>query len=399
MYKNFAIFGNHPSLALAELGSVVSKIKKAYLSDNICLVECAGWDGSKLMETLGGTVKLGDYLAEFDLKDCTGEQIAEVLEKSTTTRALDFGWTVYGGTPKDKALLKHIPIELKKALKKQGCSVRWVTGQGQVPLSPAAVAKCKLTEKPNADLCALIQGGKVWIGRTTNVQNADAWSLRDFGRPERDDLNGMLPPKLARMMVNLSAITKNETLLDPFCGGGTVNMEAVLLSHNTEIIGSDIDARQVSDSIKNMDWMMRGGIINSEDRKRIKIFKADARTINKQLTPNSVDCVVSEGFLGPPLRGYEKQLQLDKTAGEISRLWSESLRSLHACLKPNARLVIILPSFQTDFARARVKLDNLKDLGYELINPLAFYKNEIVELKYVRQGQRVTRHVVVLKKV
>ena len=60
-----------------------------------------------------------------------------------------------------------------------------------------------------------------------------------------------LSPKLAGCMVNLTRIRENQLLLDPFCGVGSILIEAALL--NCQVIGSDIDARMVWASRKNLD--------------------------------------------------------------------------------------------------------------------------------------------------
>jgi tRNA G10 N-methylase Trm11 len=59
---------------------------------------------------------------------------------------------------------------------------------------------------------------------------------------------GMLPPKLARMMINL---TKNNTAIyDPFCGLGTVLIEALHMGR-IHILASDISEAMVSATEKN----------------------------------------------------------------------------------------------------------------------------------------------------
>ena len=60
-------------------------------------------------------------------------------------------------------------------------------------------------------------------------------------KPYRDMRRGMLPPKLARSLVNLAIGAKSPsdmTILDPFCGTGTVLMEAMLLG--THVVGTDL---------------------------------------------------------------------------------------------------------------------------------------------------------------
>ena len=60
---------------------------------------------------------------------------------------------------------------------------------------------------------------KGFLGQTLVVQPFKVLSKRDFGRPARDDHSGMLPPKLAQIMINLARRNDDistKTILDPF---------------------------------------------------------------------------------------------------------------------------------------------------------------------------------------
>ena len=92
-------------------------------------------------------------------------------------------------------------------------------------------------------------GQQFSLAQTEAVQPFEQFSARDFGRPGRDDLSGMLPPKLAIIMINLAQTPLNSILLDPFCGSGTILSEAVLLGY-TNLIGTDISEKAIADSKK-----------------------------------------------------------------------------------------------------------------------------------------------------
>jgi tRNA G10 N-methylase Trm11 len=397
----FCILGSHPALSTAELFSVLSDIKNEKLSGKMLTFDSKSWDGDLLMDKLGGTVKLGDIIHKGPIAKLTPKLIADLLAPTEANkegnRSLDFGLTVYGSKSAQQKLFR-LPIQLKKDLKSRGYSVRWVTGKSGEPLSPAAVAKCKLTKDKNADLCIMIENDTVFIGKTTNVQNADSWSIRDFDRPWRDSKNGMLPPKLARMMVNLTQTPKDGVLLDPFCGSGTILMEAALATDAKQIIGSDIEEKQIDYTNRNNDWLMREKIISSSDYKHFRAFKADIIDIQKFLSPKSVDVVVTEGYLGPPLHGTESQKVLDRNASQIHELWIETLQTLKPILKPNAKLVIITPEYKNDNGHAMVELDNLyKKLGYKKKIPNLSIFDASQALSYHRENQFVKRNISILE--
>ena len=56
----------------------------------------------------------------------------------------------------------------------------------------------------------------------------------------------MIPPKLARTMINL-AVGENDpksiTVFDPFCGTGTILMEGLMVG--VTVMGSDLDHEAV----------------------------------------------------------------------------------------------------------------------------------------------------------
>lgn len=394
--RHFAIFGTHPRLSLAEFQAVKPSLAAPILSGPAAIVEDAAWDGAVLMNRLGGTVKLGDIHVECPVAELGASHLADLLRDIPRDERIVFGLTVYGGTPAAKKRFSKLPLELKRALKEEGKSVRWVTSEGDAPLSPAAVAKLNLTTE-GYDIVVIIHGETASIGLTTNVQDAEFWGERDFGRPARDDENGMLPPKLARMMVNLARIGDGDVVIDPFCGSGTVLMEAALATHAKKIIGSDIDGTQVNMTLQNNDWLIKRHILRREDEERFQLFTSDVRKAASHIR-EKIDAVVTEGYLGPALRGSESERALEKNAEEVTGLWKDALTALKPLLKKNARLVCIWPAMKTSHGTARVDLTaDLASLGYELVNPLEGWDDTNSPLLYSREGQRVMRRIVVLK--
>lgn len=396
--SHFLVFGTHPRLSLAEFKAVRPQLTKPLLVGSAILVEDPDWDSQVLMNTLGGTVKLGDILGSLPAEECTADSIYAFFKDRLPDHSIDFGWTVYGGSKGKSQSLGKLAIPFKRTLKANGVSSRWVTGEHGEDISPAAIAKLKMTTE-GADICLFPVEGRVYIGITTEVQDADAWSKRDYGRPARDDKNGMLPPKLARMMVNLAQVPHGGTLIDPFCGGGTISMEAALITDAAHIINSDIESRQVADTILNQSWLIAQSILRPTDADRLRTFQSDVRRIEGHITAESVDRVVTEGYLGPPLHGYENQEDLEKNAAVIKQLWVEALRALHPLLKKNGRIIGVWPGFRTAKGKTHVDVEQeLTQLGYVLESPLGDWEVSGGPLVYGRPNQYVTRRIVLLRK-
>lgn len=387
---HFAVFGNHPELSLAEYFSVMPNSKTVLDAEAAAVFDVSGWDGNGLMRILGGTVKLGDIIFSSTAEKFNAEVLSDELLKHPKEKKILFGFIAYGEAGAAKKMMSKFPLALKRALASRGRSVRWVTGKGGESLAPAAVAKLDLIAE-GYDIVVFIKGREILVGLTTAVQNADEWSLRDYGRPCRGDKSGMLPPKLARMMVNLAQVPENGSLLDPFCGSGTVLMEAALAS-DALITGSDIDSKQIDASKTNISWLAEKNILDAKAVKRINIFLADARELGGQLQKSSIDRIVTEGYMGQLLSGRETQAQLEKNAAAVKKLWLETLLALHPLLKPGGRIICIWPSYKT--ARGTADTDLSRDERVAKLYTVG--KKSYI---YHRANQHVYRRIFVLEKI
>lgn len=393
---HFAVFGSHPRISLAEIRALKPYLAPPLLSGSGAVFTDDAWDGDALMSRLGGTTKLGTIIATMRIDEISGTAIVQALPQKPLA-AIDFGFTCYGGTSAQKYRFKKLPLETKKAFKASGIPSRWVTGKEGEDIAPAAIAKLHLTTD-GFDLCLFFDGTTVHVGRTTHVQNADAWSLRDYGRPARSETKGMLPPKLARILVNLAVMPSAGTLLDPFCGSGTILMETALATQAAHIIGSDLDPKQISDTKKNISWLTEKHIFSRDDQRRVETIVADARKLMHIAKPGTVNAVVSEGYLGPLLKGNESLAVLKKNAAEISNLWRDTLLELKPLLTKKARLVCVWPAFKTTGGVARVDLEqDLPSLGYTLVDPFEDWNVPAGPLLYHRPGQHVMRRIVLIK--
>src|SRR6185369_6679518 len=109
-------------------------------------------------------------------------------------------------------------IEIKKSLKERNISSRFIDGPRD-GLSAAVLLHHQVVEVNIIELA-----DKVVLAKTLAVQDIDDWTVRDREKPYADRKKGMLPPKVARMMVNMAVGNQAGKCLvyDPFCGSGTV---------------------------------------------------------------------------------------------------------------------------------------------------------------------------------
>ena len=317
------------------------------------------WSGGQLaeitaqadIEQLGGVIKFATTVAEIP-RSLEGIEVLFDLLSAEAAKLeagkLRFGFSVYaadaGVTP---AVAKHYAKKLKRTgitWKKQlkqafpDISIRYVESQ-EPSLSSVIVHKEKLLPT-ESDFIIAVYKKKIVLARTNQVQDYKQFSQRDYGRPQRDHKSGMLPPKVARMMVNVAAPRPSELLVDPFCGSGTVLQEALLTGH-TQVAGSDLSQKAVDDANENLQWLAHMSEKDGLEFPHINVQLGDVRNIAELYRANSVSCVVAEGYLGPT-----RPKKTDKVHRQMQKLYMEAFEALPAVLKPGARVVLAVPAWQ-----------------------------------------------------
>ncbi len=101
---------------------------------------------------------------------------------------------------------------------------------------------------PELVIKALLLDDVLYLGRV--IWERESFSAREpHRRPFRSPVS--MKPKYARLLVNLSAVPRGGRLLDPFCGAGSILIEAALLG--IEAHGSDRDPRMVEGARANLE--------------------------------------------------------------------------------------------------------------------------------------------------
>lgn len=363
------VLGRWPELSAAELAVVLGDPPIVQMADGIVRVDREVAEPDVLLRRLGGTVKIAVPAADaFSV-----QTVADDLRSRASGR-VNFGLSWYQQSTKRQ---EHLAagLQVKAALAEAGISSRLVTSRDAV-LSSVVVSKNHAVE-----YLVLPDGS---VARTVAVQDVEAAVARDVGRPHRDLRAGTLPPKLARLMINLARLPAGSTLLDPFCGSGTILTEAALLGIPT-VRGSDVADRAVTQSQQNLAWLAEHYPQTRAVRAEIKL--ADVRKLSAAWPKASVDAVVTEPYLGPPRHGKESRPQLRKVIGELSDLYLAAFDQFAQVLKPGGRVVIAMPEFV--FGRETMPLpiaNDIKRLGF---TPTAG------PLEYSRPDQHVRRQITV----
>lgn len=403
--RYFFILGTHPALSVAEIMAMIEGNPSLVTATREFLVleTAAELDVPALMNRLGGTIKIGtvESVIKASEEDIVDAIVSNLANAQPAIR--DFGVSLYGFSKKEWEGVRDSGMEAKKRLREEKINSRWVRPQAERALTSVAVAKNGLLGA-GREFCVIRQGAEVFFGITRAVQAFEDFSQTDYGRPGRDTHQGMLPPKLARMMLNVSGKMGNGTsiILDPFCGSGTVLTEAMRLGLGT-VFGGDLNPGAIKQTEENIIWFKKRGDIPNEVL--VSLFHSDARSIANHIRDHRIDAVVTEPFLGPPRRGKETRGELQRTLSDLEKLYYEALSAWKKMLKPDSVVILALPVYITGEEKHGISTTSFAKLGYkvepfmdrDLLGKLGAEQTKNGGLLYGRAGQWVWREVIKLK--
>lgn len=168
---------------------------------------------------------------------------------------------------------------------------------------------------PEMELRAVITGNKVVLGlEVSRARRCDFEDRRPHLKPFF--YPGVLMPRMARALVNISQAKEGDLLLDPFAGTGGILVEACLIG--IRCAGVDVQKK-----------LVRGARVNVEGL-NCTLMTGDARRLP------FMGCSVDNAVLDTP---YGRSAVI--RAGSKEELLDNSLAELHRVLKPGRRMVVV----------------------------------------------------------
>ncbi len=392
--KTWFITGSFPELSAAEIAAVLN-LKTVDYSFNPPLFIVDKIESNlvtELINRLGGTVKIAYQKNETNNEDELISEIVNILEQKEGKVVFGLNYYNIGTDQTKKGDVEFWGKSIKKILREKGKSSRYIY-KNESTLSSATVLHNNLIKK-GADIIIAQNQNKYLIAETVALQPFEDWGRRDFGRPSRDDFSGMLPPKIARIMINLAVTDPtNKILLDPFCGSGTIISEAALMNFK-KIIGSDVSNKAIQDTKNNLKWLKKYYTINTDN---IEIKQLDVSELSKYT--QSADAIITEPYLGPPRNGRETLNELKKTSSELKALYLKTLEQFEKILSPHGTIIMVIPCFRYKGQWINIDLTKeLKKIGL-VTDPLIKTKSRQYDfLLYARANQRVGREIWRFKK-
>jgi len=336
----------------------------------------------------------------------------EYLLPSETNRHIQFGISIYGAGCKYKSLdtifrlSQKIVNHVKEYLSDNQIRSGFLPVRERI-LTTATVDNDKILAK-GFELVIAVGVNLIYVGKTISIQDYKSYSFRDYQRPAKDSKSGMIPPKLAKMMINLAKKDKDQHLLDPFCGSGTFLMEMLLLGYKN-IAGSDLDQTAINNSKTNTEWIKQHYPQINKDSKT-EIFQCDVRKISSKITKKNIDAIITEPYLGSPKAVHFNQIQINQEIKKLEQLYIDSFKEFSRILAKFGVIVIIFPVFKYkgDFYYLEI-LDSLKLLGFkqkdylpdkysDQQNSLRLSLTDRKTIVYYRPDQTVSREILLFTK-
>ena len=410
------VLGRQPALGLAEVESLYGAEKVRPVGPQATVVDV---DPCLLaFDRLGGSVKFCKLLTTLDTTNW--QQIEKFLLKVSPGHSeqmpagkMQLGLSLYGFNESLKQI-EATGLKLKKAIRQTGRSVRLIPNKS-LELNSAQVLHNHLTGPTGWELVFVRDGSRTSVAQTVKVQDIESYTRRDRLRPKRDAKVGMLPPKLAQILINLAAgrlpadklesiceipadqpIPRpllGKTVLDPFCGTGVVLQEALLMGYGA--YGTDIDQHMIDYSQHNiLTWLKSWYDFETP----AGCETGDATSMTWGDNPEySFDFVASETYLGRPFTAMPTPEVLAQTVADCNLIIKKFLKNIQGQMPDGTRLCLAVPAWQTKPNQFKYLplVDQISDLGY---NRISFEHVRDADLLYYRADQIVARQLLVIEK-
>lgn len=359
-----------------------------------------------VMNRLAGLYKIGIVNCVLDSKDIANEidlenKLNSVEFYSWLDEKIKWCISVYReGEDFDYDIVDYLEYYFKERLKRDNVKkAKYIIPKKLKELDQEIISddivKKHIIEDGLEIIVAYISG-KYYIGRTLDVVRNHEFISRDFGRPFQNPKES-IPPKIARIMVNLTGVSSGGTLFDPFCGIGTILQEASMLG--LHIFGVDIDRQRVAETIRNLQWLNEKYNLKMTDINN-RIFTVDSRNLSNDIHVQ-MDGIATEPILIPPLKNFPSKKEAEDMLEIARTTYEETIPEMVKILKSGRRLVIVAPYIRTD-KHFELRLD-LEDV-FKKTGLVPYSKLDNQRFNYPLRGfsdkdQKVLRGIYVLEKL
>lgn len=318
----FELSGENPTLPFAEL-ECAGKIIDRRLQ--VALAECPD---PAAAQRLAMTHVVLEYLGECDN---TADAFRHLL--------------------KDLAIVAGQPFAGRAKKIHGGCHERNPSSQLEYErLIGTMISGTVSLRNPLEEYRAILSEDRCFFGRVIYRIDRGSYDTRNPGKREFFH-PGVMMPRMARLLVNLSCARSGDIIVDPFCGTGGILIEGELMGMQT--LGGDFDPT-----------MIHGSRLNIPSS---TLLVSDATRL--PLRDQSVDTVVTDFPYG--------QSVCIKKENSMDDLYADALKEINRILKAGRRAVVVT---------------------HKDISPIASRYMTVLQRHEQRVHKSLTRRVLVLEK-
>lgn len=360
MQSYCAFLGHQPHVSLAELAACIPDLTiDQWIGKQMILFSTSNDLTMGALQTWGGT-----WLLAKKIESSTTLTLADVPQILANTCQGIQGKVTFSLRCMGLSLRAHHDLyrNCKEELRRRGQPSRYVGTERHATATILLHENGIISGEHGCELLLIEQGKEdertLWVGHTVAAQNPDSYTERDMGKPARDTRAGMLPPKLAQVLLNFGQWLVKEkekrgtgtppptkqdimTIYDPFCGSGVVLLEAMLRGWHA--LGSDESLKAVNATLRNIDWLRKEHkipkkMVESEVWKH-DVTKPFAVEEHTKLKPH---CIITETMLGPALTKRPTLKDAQKLRSQCDALQTVFVKNIAAAF-PGIPIVLTLP--------------------------------------------------------
>jgi len=371
--KYLFVIGRNEDLSIAEIEEYLLKEKnpaqKLTLVDNGLLVETDRPLKKRAIDALGGTLSIGEVLAYGDDEKVFKEMDKIMIYTGTSNKLTYVLWDF-------SDIWEDVKDYLKARFKSEKLKTSYKGLTGKVQMQDGEKGQKPSSKLIDEEYFIFQEQGKQYFGKITQKCDYKSLEKRDMGKPVRRE-SLAIAPRLAKIMINLAHLKENDTILDPFCGVGTMLQESLL--QRIKAVGVDLDAEAIKGARKNLRWFK---------------FKPEFYELthgdSTQVEVPEVTAIATEPDLGDVLRKIPTKERAAKQLQQFDNLIIRVINNLKGQVK--GRIVFTSPYIRIGKKRVNCNIETIcEQTGYELVRePLAEYRgNQVVgRMIYVLEKRR-----------
>jgi tRNA G10 N-methylase Trm11 len=373
--KYLFILGRNVELSIAEVVSYFEKennsVKKYLKRKNSILIELDKAIEKKTINDFGGVIAIGEILSFGKLGKIVDELDKKMIYCGTKKNINYVLWDFCEEEAKDE-----IEIYLKERFREEKLRATQKPLSGSISMQSGEKARKLSSNLIDEELFLFNEdsSSEFYFGKIVFKCDYSELEKRDMNKPVRREKLA-ISPRIAKILINLSQVKKGETLVDPFCGIGTILIESLIQGIN--VIGIDLDKDAVKGARQNLEWF-------KFQRKDYQVINMDS---SKVKIPHA-NVIATEPDLGETFR----KIPTEKKAREVLDGFESLIISVINNLKKNisGKIVFTSPFIQVMGKRIGCDIERiLKSTKMKLESgfPIEDY----------REGQIVGRNIYVLE--